>query len=276
MKNNKFIQNENNLAVTYSRYSSNGQDEFSIERQQKLNNEYAKKHGYTVVKEYADHAMSGTDQNRPQYRQMLKELKEIKPAVVIVWKGNRLSRNMLGSILAKQKIRDAGCKLEYVAEASPDLESAQGKFANNIADAISQYYSDETRENIISGQIEKAKQCRYLGHKILGYRKSSESKYEIDPNTSPIVVKIFNDYINGKGLKQIADELNNQGLRTVRGGKFNVNGLNRTLKQDKYTGIYRFGEIEIEGGMPVIIDKDTFYKAQKMLGLNKRIKKKTN
>lgn len=274
MAKRKFKQNENNLAVTYSRFSSHGQDEFSIERQQKLNREYAEKHGYTVVKEYADYAMSGANDNRPDYRLMLRELKKIKPAVVIVWKGNRLSRNLANAVIAKQKIRDAGCKLEYVAEKSPDLETAQGKLAANIADVLSQYFSDETRENTISGQIEKAKQCRYLGHKILGYRRSPESKYEIDPKTAPIVVRIFNDYINGKGTQQIADELNSQGLRTVRGGKFNVNGLNKTLKQDKYTGIYRYGDIEIEGGMPVIIDKDTFDKAQKMLRLNKRIKRK--
>ncbi|MER1992803.1 MAG: recombinase family protein [Eubacteriales bacterium] len=33
-----------------------------------------------------------------------------------------------------------------------------------------------------------------------------------DPNTAPIVPRIFYDYANGKPLKEIADELNSQGI----------------------------------------------------------------
>ncbi|MDO5027574.1 MAG: recombinase family protein [Tissierellia bacterium] len=268
-----FKQNDNNYAFTYSRFSSASQDEFSIERQQKLNREFAEKHGYVVLKEYADYAISGKSSDRPQFNLMMKELEKIKPSAVIVWKDNRLSRDLVKSIKIKSYLRELGCKLEYVEGISPNLDTAQGILMDNIGGVLAQYWSDESRENIISGQRQKALNCRFLGHKLLGYRKSKDNKYEIDPDTSPIVKRIFDDYINGSGTQEIANNLNNQGLRTITGGKFNVNGIYKTLKNDKYTGIYRYKDIEIEGGMPVIIDKEKFDKAQKILKSNQRPKR---
>ena len=78
---------------------------------------YANEHCYVVIKEYADYAMSGRSDDRPPFNLMLKEIKEMKPAAVIVWKSNRLSRDLVASIMTKREIRDVVCKLEYVAEA---------------------------------------------------------------------------------------------------------------------------------------------------------------
>ena len=58
---------------------------------------------------------------------------------------------------------------------------------------------------------------------------------------------IFNDYANGKPLKEIADELNSQGFRTVNGKMFNVRNLRQILKDDKYThGLLVSGRESVE------------------------------
>ena len=67
-----------------------------------------KKHGLTIVKEYADEALSGRDDTRPQYQLLLSEIKTLKPAVLILWKTDRLGRDRYDLILAKKIIRDAG------------------------------------------------------------------------------------------------------------------------------------------------------------------------
>ena len=77
----QFIQNDNNFAITYLRYSSRGQNEASIDQQREMAEKYANDHGLTIVKEYADAALTGTEaKNRPQYQLMLREIKQIKPA----------------------------------------------------------------------------------------------------------------------------------------------------------------------------------------------------
>lgn len=51
-KQKKFVQNNNNLAIAYYRYSSHAQNEMSIDQQRKEAERYAKAHGFTIIKEY--------------------------------------------------------------------------------------------------------------------------------------------------------------------------------------------------------------------------------
>ena len=91
-KKKRFVQNNNNYCICYYRYSSHAQNEASIEWQQNLAQDYAEKHGYTIVKEYADKAESGRDENRPQYRLMIAEIPKIRPAILILYKTDRLAQ----------------------------------------------------------------------------------------------------------------------------------------------------------------------------------------
>ncbi len=54
-----------NNAVIYARYSSQGQNEQSIEGQVRICTAYAESKGFTVVKTYMDKARTGTNDNRP-------------------------------------------------------------------------------------------------------------------------------------------------------------------------------------------------------------------
>ena len=80
----------------------------------------------------------------------------------------------------------------------------------------------------------------------------------------------FREYASGKPLKTIAEEMNAQGLRTPRNAKFSVNMLNKMLKNRAYIGEYHHGDIVVEGGMPVLVDKATFDRAQRRFAENKR------
>ncbi len=66
----KFELNDNNLAVAYYRFSSHSQNEASIDQQRELAHAWADAHGFKIVKEYEDAAISGTTEDRPGwYRQ---------------------------------------------------------------------------------------------------------------------------------------------------------------------------------------------------------------
>lgn len=68
----------------------------------------------------------------------------------------------------------------------------------------------------------------------------------------------------------IRNELNNQGLRSVRGDKFTVNSLRNILHNEMYTGVYKYGDIVIEDGVPALITKAQFANVQERFALNKR------
>ena len=62
---------ENLKAVIYARYSSNSQREESIEGQIRDCTAYAERNGYVVIGAYADRAISGTTDDRPEFQKMM-------------------------------------------------------------------------------------------------------------------------------------------------------------------------------------------------------------
>jgi len=137
---------------------------------------------------------------------------------------------------------------------------------------MAEYYSLQLSQNILRGQRASAEKCQSTGgNRPLGYLTNSDKKFIIDPDTAPTVRMIFNMYAKGSTCTEIINALNKKGLRTLRGGKFNKNSLRSILKNEKYIGVYKYkDEVRIENGVPAIIDKDTFYKVQNMLKVNKR------
>ena len=61
----------------------------------------------------------------------------------------------------------------------------------------------------------------------------------MDLDTAPFVRRMFADYVAGKPMKQICEELDSQGICAPRGAKFGVKTLNKMLKNRAYIGEYR-------------------------------------
>jgi len=273
MTTKKITYNDNNLAIAYYRYSSDGQDT-SVEQQRIAAHEYANSHGLKIIKEYADEAKTGTNNKRPNFREMLSEVNIIKPSALILWKTDRFSRNEIEVRLDKKTIRDAGCRIHYVAEHTPDTDSPEDTLMENILEDMAAYYSRQLAVNIKRGQRYNYENCKYLGVKMLGYKTEGSGRhnmyYVVDSETAPIVQRIFNEYVSGKSMAQIVEQLNSEGRRTLRNKEFTINSLRKILKNPAYYGVYRYGDVFVEDGMPAIISKDIFDKAQQMLQKNKK------
>lgn len=266
----KFAPNDNNLAIAYYRFSSHSQNEASIEQQRELAHEWADAHGFKIVQEYEDAAISGTTDARPGFQQMLSEVAKIRPHTLIMWKTDRLGRDKYVLAMAKKKIRDAGCEIHLLAEHIP-TEGPEGVLIEGLMEAMAEYYSRQLSQNIQRGMDYNAQHALYNGHKLFGYDVDrSTKKYIPDPNTAPFVQWAFGEYASGKPLKTIAEEMNAQGLRTPRNAKFSVNMLNKMLKNRAYIGEYHHGDITVAGGMPVLVDEATFDRAQRRFAENKR------
>lgn len=263
--------NEGNFAIAYYRYSSSSQNEDSIEQQRKAAQEFAKSNGLTIIKEYEDRGISGTTEERPGYQSMLAELKTLKPNYLILWKTDRLGRDRYSLIWAKKKIREANCKILLIAEPTPD-DSPESALMEGMIEGMAEFYSRQLSVNVKRGMKYNAENCLSNGHRIFGYEIGPDKKYVINSDTAPIVQRIFHDYANGVPMQQIKNTLNSQGIKTVNNQEFTINGLRSILRNNRYTGIYKYGDIEIPGGMPVIIEETLYEKAQKMLKLNKRKK----
>ncbi len=273
MPKRKFQQNDNNLAIAYYRYSSHSQNESSIEQQRQEAHKYAEQHSLSIVKEYADAELSGRTEERPEYQLMLSEIDKIRPAVLILWKTDRLSRNKVHTVLAKAKIRDAGCAIHYVAEPTPS-DTPESRLLEGISEEIAEYYSAQLQANVRRGMEFNARNGFFNGHRTLGYKveegKSRSKKVILDPETVPLVRRIFTEYAGGKGMQKICEDLNRQGFRTVFNRQFTINSIRGILKNKMYIGISKFGDVVTEGVIPRIVSDELFQRANVKLAENKR------
>lgn len=257
-------------AVVYARYSSHKQGEQSIEGQLAAAYKYASEHGYTIIHEYIDRAQTGRNDDREQFQQMLKDTAKRQFEAIIIWKIDRFGRNREEIAFNKYRCKKNGVKVLYTAESIPD--TPEGIILEAVLEGMAEYYSVQLATNVKRGMDNVARKGQSVGGTIpLGYRTGSDKRLELDPQTAPLVKRIFEMYAEGYTQKEIIDMLNAEGLRNRKGKPLTVNSIHALLKNKKYIGIYHYdGKEYPEAYIPAIIDAETFAKVQDLLVRNKR------
>ena len=251
-------------AVAYARYSSAGQRDVSIDQQLADIRAYAQREGYVIVHEYADHARSGFKriEARTEFQAMISSAAAGTFDTVLCWKVDRFGRNRADSATYKQQLAQLGVSVVYVMEPIPT--GAAGCLTEGMLEAIAEWYSRNLSENVKRGMNDNARRCLYNGTTVFGYDGIRNQPYQINEEQAAVVRQIFALYIEGFSMAEICRQLNSAGQRTESGKLFTINKLYNILKQRRYLGIYMFGDHVIPGGMPAIIDEDTWEKVQRM------------
>lgn len=259
-----------NAAVIYARFSSHNQTEQSIEGQIRECTRYADDHKLTIKEIYADRAISGKTDRRPEFQRMIDDAKHHRFSDLIVYKVDRLGRDKYDLSNYKKVLKNLGIKIHYVAESIP--EGAAGTLMESLLEGLAQYYSDELSEKVRRGLKESAYKGLYAGGSVpLGYRITEDKHFEIIPDQAKVVQKIFEMYNQGITKAEICKLLDQHGYTTSQGNPFNKDSLNRIIKNEKYIGVYDFFGVRIENGIPAIIDPDVFYTAQAEMERRKRL-----
>ncbi len=107
-------------AVIYARYSSDSQTEQSIDGQLRVCTEYAKNNDILILDTYIDRAMTGSNDNRPDFQRMIKDSAKKNWDYVLVYKLDRFSRNKYETVIHKKTLRDNGVKVLSAMENIPD------------------------------------------------------------------------------------------------------------------------------------------------------------
>ena len=253
--------------VIYARYSSHSQRDISIEQQIAKDQEIAEEYGIKIVAIYADRAVSGRTDQRREFQRMMRELTLLGANYVIAWKSNHMGRNMMEAMINEAKLMDMGVRVLYVEEAFD--YSAAGRFAARSMMNVNQFYSDAMSEDIKRGMMDNAQKCMVNGRIAFGYIRSKDGLYEIDPEQASIVREIFTRFLDGDSFTAIANDLNSRGIRTKMGNKWNKGSFHRMLHNEAYIGVYSYGGIRKEGGVPPIISREVFDATQEKLRANR-------
>lgn len=255
--------------VIYARYSSHSQTEQSIEGQLAICKEYAKRNDYTIVGEYIDRALTGKNDNRPQFKQMIEDSNKKFFNGVLVYQLDRFARNRYDSAIYKNKLKKNNVRVFSAKENISD--DASGVLMESVLEGMAEYYSVELSQKVKRGRKLNAEKCLSNGGvPSLGYKVDSNQKYIIDENQALIVKKIFEMYSNGYTMADIIRYLNENNYKTALNREFNKNSIRKILLNKRYTGVYISSGIEVPDGMPRIISDELFSKVAEIMQKNKK------
>lgn len=232
------------IAAAYIRVSTDDQLEYSPDSQLKAVREYAKRNGYILPDEYIyreEEGVSGRKAaSRPEFQRMIGTAKT-KPRpfeAIIVWKFSRFARNRQDSIVYKSMLRKQ-CGIDVVSVTEPLGDDKMSVLIEALIEAMDEYYSINLAEEVKRGMTEKVKRGEPVTAPAFGYRIEHKQYYP-DPDTAPIVQKIFEDFAAGAGYRDLADKLNQMGVRTKRGGKWENRTIAYLLNNPVYIGKVRW------------------------------------
>ena len=256
-------------AVIYARYSSSSQREESIEGQVKECAAYAERNGYTVIKTYADRAISGTTDNRPQFQKMIEDSKRKPFDFIIVWKLDRFARNRYDSAKYKAQLKKLGIKVISATEAISS--GADGILLESLLEGMAEWYSEDLKEKVVRGLSINAEKCKWNGGTLpLGYIVDEEQHLQPNPETAPFVLETFQMYDQGRTVTEIRDYLNSKGVTNTKGKPINYGTIQRMLSNRRYIGEYSFREIVVPNGIPSLVPQDLFDRVQERLAKNSK------
>ena len=253
-------------AVGYLRVSTTSQvengDGLEIQRRKII--DYCKEKHIIIEKFYEDRGISGAVRDRPALLRLLKDCENRSVKRIIVYKQDRLSRELTVSLWLETQFKKYDIDLVSIVDPDYDLEDPLQKAFKRIADVFAELEKDVIAMRLKEGRINNAKNGeRGSGAVPFGYMKPGD-KLEIKPSEALWVEKIFRLAARGHSFSKIAGLLNKNGMVTKRGKPFQIESVRYLLRNRLYYGETNFGDIKSRGMHQSIISQRLFTKVQKI------------
>ena len=263
--------------IIYARFSSQSQNEQSIEAQIRICSEFAENKGIKIVNTYSDKAKSGTNDHRPAFQKMVSDAQTGVFRYIIVYMFDRFARNRRDSVMYKEMLKEK-FGIKVISALEPIADDEGGEFYEMFLEWNAEKYSKRLSKRIKDGIDTSIANGMFCGGKVpFGYRLEIEQtpgnakpvkKVVVYEEEAEIIRFIFEQYADGKTKKQIADMLNKKGCR-FNGKLFKGRSFDNWMTNEKYTGEFKFGGRDCKNIYPAIVDKALFLKVQEKLAENK-------
>ncbi|MEG1551051.1 MAG: recombinase family protein, partial [Oscillospiraceae bacterium] len=256
--------------VIYARYSPGGNQTFqSIEGQLRVCKQFAKDNDLNIVTTYADEHMTGKNDNRPEFRKMIKDSAKCNWEFVIVYSIDRFARNRIESSLNKYALQKNGVVLlsatQKTSENADGSKNLDGILLESLYEGMAEYYSEELSQKVRRGQNESVEKGNFLGGPIpYGYNIVNK-KYVINEAQAEVVKRIFGEYREGKTVDAIIQGLTNDCIYNNFNRKFSKTAVMNIFTCERYIGNLVFGDLRHDNCIPAIVSNKDFNFAQKRM-----------
>jgi len=237
----------------------------SCESQAAVCRDYISKHseeGWYEAAALTDAAYSGGTMDRPGIQTLKRMIQGGEVKVVLIFKLERVSRNMDEWGPFRAFLQKHECRLESATENISEIEP-EGRLKNNIMMSVAEFERLNTAKKTRLKMREQAKRGYWNGGPVpygYAYDKNTQSLYP-HPVEAPVLRRIFEETAKLRSLTEIANDLNSEGHRTkerimqrrdgtketVGGRHFRSDGLRLIIRNPIYRGFVKFEGHEFTG-----------------------------
>ena len=223
--------------AAYCRVSS-GKDAMlhSLSTQVSRYSEFIQRHpGWAYAVVYADEALTGTKDDRPEFQRLLADCRAGKIDRVLTKSVSRFARNTVTLLETVRELKELGVAV-YFEEQNIDSLSGDGELMLTILASFAQEESKSVSDNCKWRIRKDFSEGKPMNLPLLyGYRRE-KGRIVIDEREAEIVRFIFRSCLNGMGKGRITEELREQGVPCRLGGEWQTETVGGILKNEKYTG----------------------------------------
>ncbi|GFI25271.1 hypothetical protein IMSAGC012_00378 [Lachnospiraceae bacterium] len=205
--------NNDKITALYCRLSKDdgtNNESMSISTQKTMLKDYAKRNGFLNCQFYVDDGYSGTNYDRPAFRQLMEDIQDGEVSTLITKDLSRLGRNYLetGTYI---EVFFPNHNVRYIAinDGVDSIDNAQMDITP-FRNIINEMYAKDTSRKIKSALHARKMQGKYMATTApFGYKKdeNDHNHLVIDEVTAPVVELIFSIAEEGVGLHTICNRL---------------------------------------------------------------------
>ena len=232
------MDNERKTAGVYIRVSTEDQarEGFSLGEQEEKLLQLCKFKELEVYKVYKDAGISAKDmEHRPQFQEMLQDMKEGKINYIVAYKLDRITRSVRDLEELISVLEQYNCFLLCDRD-DVNTSTANGRFFVRMLTVLSQLEIEIVSERTKFGLNGAIKSGHIPGQRPFGYTKSEDKKMIIDNATRPYVEKIFDMYLEGKSFQQIANYFKENNIYPKK--KWHDTTIQKIIDNKIYMGDY--------------------------------------
>lgn len=232
------------IGAAYIRVSDERQDEYSPDSQLKKIREYASKEDCIIPDEYVfyDDGISGKSvKKRGDFNRMIAMAKDKSHPfdVIYVWKFSRFARNQEESMVYKNLLRKKDVSVVSVSEPIP--EGHYGTLIERIIEWMDEFYLINLSTEVQRGMTEKVTRGEPVVAPPLGYiMKDGEYIPDEESGAADIIREVFDRYINGEPMREIATTFHKRGFRTKNGQPIDNRRIEYIINNPCYIGKLRW------------------------------------
>ena len=223
------------LYIRLSREDGDKEESSSVTNQREILKRYVSEQpNFFIVKEYVDDGWTGTNFDRPKFKEMIEDIEAGIIDTVITKDLSRLGRERLG-VGHYTEIYFPEHNVRYIALLD-NIDTYIDSGMNDMAPfkgVINDMYVRDISKKIRSSLIERKKAGNFLGVTApYGYKKDPNNKFHlvINEKEAEVVKRVFRLYLEGNGLTKIAQILTKDGVP--------VPGESRNIGKTRKTALY--------------------------------------